>query len=97
MTPRAPASLRLPALLIAAALLAVLSGCGKKANLEPPPGEVSHFPRVYPYGAGQVRTAQPKQRQQEPRPETAGEEPPNSLILQQPGLPQSTSPLTSEP
>ena len=94
---RSLASPRLTALLVATALLAALSGCGKKGNLEPPPGEVSHFPHVYPYGAGQVETAQPRQRQQAPLPPTPGEEPPNSPILPQPGLPPSTSPLITEP
>ena len=91
------ASPRLTTLLIATALLAALAGCGKKGNLDPPPGEVSHFPHVYPYGAGQVHTAQPQQPRQEPLPPTPGEQPPDSLILPQPGLPQSTSPLITEP
>ena len=94
---RSLASPGLTALLAAAALLAALSGCGKKANLEPPPGEGSRFPHVYPYGAGQVQSAQPQQRQQKPQPPTPGEQPPESPILPQPGLPPSTSPLITEP
>jgi predicted small lipoprotein YifL len=37
------------ALLAALALALPLSGCGKKGNLEPPPGEKSGYPRTYPY------------------------------------------------
>lgn len=29
-------------------LAAVLAGCGKKGNPQPPPGEPSTYPRVYP-------------------------------------------------
>jgi hypothetical protein len=85
------------ALLAAVALLAALSGCGKKANLDPPPGEVSQFPHVYPYAAGQVPPGQPQPQHRETQPVTPGEEPPQPLSLPQPGLPQTTSPLITEP
>lgn len=39
---------RLIVLLLAAALGAGLAGCGKKGDLEPPPGKKSDFPRQYP-------------------------------------------------
>lgn len=35
-------------LLAALLAAAVVTGCGKKAPLEPPPGEVSTYPREYP-------------------------------------------------
>jgi predicted small lipoprotein YifL len=90
---RAPMRL---SLLIAAALLAVLSGCGKKGTLESPPGEVSRFPRVYPHNAAVQRgPAQP--RPQEPIPLTPGEEPPNSLLLPQPAPPPLTGPTSTGP
>jgi hypothetical protein len=86
------------ALLIAAGLAAALAACGKKANLDPPPGKESLFPRVYPYGAvpsaqGQYsRVGRPPQQPQQPLPETDGEQPPNSLLLPQPALPPPSSP-----
>ena len=89
---RIPAPMRL-SLLVSAALLAMLSGCGKKGNLEPPPGEVSYFPRVYPHNAAAQRgPAQP--RPPEPIPQTPGEEPPNSLLLPQPVPQPLTGPLS---
>jgi predicted small lipoprotein YifL len=36
------------ALLTALALALPLSGCGKKGDLEPPPGTKSDYPRTYP-------------------------------------------------
>jgi len=81
------------ALLMAIALVTALSACGKKANLDPPPGEPSRFPRVYPYRA--IPAAPGQQREdlpQQPQPETEGEAPPSSLLLPQPALPPPTSP-----
>ena len=39
---------RLLILLLACALAAPLGACGKKSELEPPPGKKSEFPRQYP-------------------------------------------------
>jgi len=36
-------------LLLAAAIAAPLAACGKRGNLEPPPGEPSDYPRHYPH------------------------------------------------
>jgi predicted small lipoprotein YifL len=95
VTAKFPAPVRL-SLLVAAALLAALSGCGKKGNLEPPPGEVSHFPRVYPHNAAaQPGAARP--RPPEPIPQMPGEEPPNSLLLPQPAPPPLTGPTSTSP
>ncbi len=34
--------------LMALALAASVSACGKKGDLEPPPGKKSEYPKVYP-------------------------------------------------
>lgn len=36
-------------LLLAIAVVGPLASCGKRGNLEPPPGEPSDFPRKYPH------------------------------------------------
>ena len=39
---------RLMVLVVAAALAVALAGCGKKAELDPPPGKETKYPRSYP-------------------------------------------------
>ncbi len=39
---------RIILIMLTLALAAGISACGKKSNLEPPPGEKSEFPRTYP-------------------------------------------------
>ena len=39
---------RLMVLVMAAALAVALAGCGKKGDLEPPPGKETKYPRSYP-------------------------------------------------
>ena len=39
---------RLLILLLVCAMAAPLGACGKKGDLEPPPGKESEFPRQYP-------------------------------------------------
>ncbi len=34
--------------LMAVALAATVSACGKKGDLDPPPGKKNEYPRVYP-------------------------------------------------
>jgi len=41
-------AVRLMAAAVALALAAGLAGCGKKGDLDPPPGKQSTFPRTYP-------------------------------------------------
>ena len=41
----ADAAVRIAVVLLVAAMLA---GCGKKGNVQPPPGEPNHYPRPYP-------------------------------------------------
>lgn len=47
-TPEGRAALRLAAMLLALAVVPALGACGKKGDLEPPPGEESEYPRTYP-------------------------------------------------
>lgn len=82
----------LAALLIAAGFATVLSACGKKANLDPPPGKESLFPRVYPSGAVPSELGRQRRGAEQPIPETEGEQPSNSLLLPQPALPPPSSP-----
>ncbi len=39
---------RLMVLVVAAALAVALAGCGKKSDLDPPPGKEIKYPRSYP-------------------------------------------------
>ncbi len=39
---------RIILIMLTLALAAGISACGKKSELEPPPGEKSGFPRAYP-------------------------------------------------
>ncbi len=39
---------RIILVMLALALAAGISACGKKGDLEPPPGKKSEFPRTYP-------------------------------------------------
>ncbi len=39
---------RILLVMLALALAASIPACGKKSDLEPPPGEKSEFPRTYP-------------------------------------------------
>ena len=39
---------RIVTLVLALALAASVSACGKKGDLEPPPGKKSEYPRTYP-------------------------------------------------
>ena len=43
-----PARARLALVLSAALLAAALGACGKKGDLDPPPGAVNEYPRQYP-------------------------------------------------
>ncbi len=48
MMPRIPWRIVI-SLLLAMAIAAPLVSCGKRGNLEPPPGEPSDYPRKYPH------------------------------------------------
>jgi predicted small lipoprotein YifL len=39
---------RIILVMLTLALAAGISACGKKSDLEPPPGEKSEYPRTYP-------------------------------------------------